>query len=114
MTPAANDDEARALLEFLDARRWAVLAIVDGRPDDALRRPVLPSGWTILGSVQHLASTERYWFRDIAAGQRVDDPWSEDDPDAARELLDGRTAGRRPNSCPGWDSNPHALSGRGV
>ncbi|MER6677530.1 DUF664 domain-containing protein [Streptomyces sp. NPDC000983] len=35
-----------------------------------LRRPVLPSGWTCLGLVQHLAlDVERFWFRAVAAGE---------------------------------------------
>jgi hypothetical protein len=34
---------------------------------------VLPSGWTCLGLVQHLAiDVERFWFRDIVAGQQIE------------------------------------------
>jgi len=47
-----------------------VLGIIDGLTEDALRRPVLPSGWTCLGMVQHLTiSDERFWFRGIVAGE---------------------------------------------
>jgi Protein of unknown function (DUF664) len=34
---------------------------------------VLPSGWTCLGLVQHLAlDVERFWFREIVAGETID------------------------------------------
>jgi hypothetical protein len=37
-----------------------------------VRRPVLPSGWTCFGLVQHLAlDVERFWFRAVVAGQSV-------------------------------------------
>lgn len=38
-----------------------------------LCRPVLPSGWSCLGLVQHLAlDVERFWFRAVVAGQPVE------------------------------------------
>lgn len=58
----------RLLLTFLDAQRQSVLAIVEGLSDDDLRKPVVPSGWTPLGLVEHLAGAEYYWFQIIAAG----------------------------------------------
>lgn len=65
--------ERRALLEALRAQRAHVLLALDGLPDAALRRPVLPSGWTCLGLVQHLAlDVERFWFRAVSAGEDVD------------------------------------------
>lgn len=74
------DAEAHILLEFLDSQRGAVFAKVDGLPDEALRRPVFPSGWTCLGLVQHLAvDDERYWFRGIAAGEPVEFPTKDND-----------------------------------
>ena len=67
--------EKAALLAYLDAQRGHVLGILDGLPDDALRRPVLPSGWSCLGMVRHLAlDVERFWFRAVVAGERVDLP----------------------------------------
>jgi uncharacterized membrane protein YjdF len=46
-----------------------VLGAVEGLSDEALRRPVLPSGWSCLGMVQHLTlSVERLWFRAVVAG----------------------------------------------
>ena len=48
-----------------------VLDILDELDEaPSLRRPVLPSGWTCLGLVQHLAvDIERFWFRGVVAGE---------------------------------------------
>jgi uncharacterized damage-inducible protein DinB len=75
-------DETSALLRSLDNQRRHVLRIVEGLADDDLRRPVLPTGWTCLSLVQHLAlDIEEFWFWNVAAGQttppgsRVADAW---------------------------------------
>jgi Protein of unknown function (DUF664) len=48
-----------------------VLGVLDGLDDEALRRPVLPSGWSCLGLVRHLTiDDERSWFRGVVAGDR--------------------------------------------
>jgi hypothetical protein len=61
-----------ALLRSLTAQRSHVLGILEGLPEKALRRPVLPSGWTCLGLVRHLAvDVERFWFRAVVAGEPV-------------------------------------------
>ncbi len=67
-----DSQERQALLEALRAQRAHVLAALDGLSDDALRRPALPSGWTCLGLLQHLAlDVERFWFRAVVAGEDV-------------------------------------------
>ena len=64
------NDETAALLAALNAQRDHVLGIIDGLADDDLRRTVLPSGWTCLGMVRHLAlDVERVWFRIAVAGE---------------------------------------------
>jgi uncharacterized damage-inducible protein DinB len=65
--------EARVLLSSLTEQRDHVLGILEGLSEDDLRRPVLPSGWTCLGLVRHLAiDVERFWFRSITAGEQVE------------------------------------------
>jgi hypothetical protein len=95
----AMDKETSALLGVLNDQRNHVLGILglpdlDGDvhmsalPDDVLRRPVLPSGWSCLGLVKHLTvSDERLWFRGITGGDSSlvaasDDAWlvAEDTP----------------------------------
>jgi Protein of unknown function (DUF664) len=71
-----EDVEKQALLAFLDAQRAIVLAIVAGLPEDALRTPVLPSGWTSLGLVKHLGFAERHWFQRVATGSAGELPWT--------------------------------------
>lgn len=56
----------------LTAQREHVLGALDGLCADDLRRAVLPSGWTALGMVQHLAvEVERFWFRGAVAGEPI-------------------------------------------
>ena len=67
------DEATRPLLKSLDHQRDHVLGILEGLSDEQLRRPVLPSGWTCLGMVKHLAlSDEHYWFRCIVGGESLD------------------------------------------
>ena len=72
----AEDVEKRALLAFLDAQRAIVLEVVAGLAEDALRTPVLASGWTPLGMVKHLGFAERHWFQRVAAGSAGELPWT--------------------------------------
>lgn len=66
------DTELTALLAALNSKRTHVLGILEGLDEEALRRPVLPSGWTCLGLVHHLAlDDEKFWFRAVAAGDRT-------------------------------------------
>ncbi len=66
-------EEKAALLASLRDQRAHVLGILDGLSDDDLRRPVLPSGWSCLGLVRHLAvDVERFWFRAVVAGEQVE------------------------------------------
>ena len=71
MSPPTPDTEIKALLRYLNSQRDHALGILEGLDEEALRRPVLPSGWTCLGLVQHLAlDVERFWFRCVVAGER--------------------------------------------
>jgi uncharacterized damage-inducible protein DinB len=73
MTQPASSKERAALLDGLNNQRSHVLGVMNGLPEEALRRPVLPSGWTCLGMLRHLAvDDERFWFRGVAAGEPVD------------------------------------------
>jgi len=72
MAQSTPDMEHTTLLSYLSNQRDHVLGILEGLDEDALRRPVLPSGWTCLGLVQHLAlDVERFWFRGVVAGERT-------------------------------------------
>ena len=86
--------EREALLTALREQREHVLDAVAGLSDEALRQPVLPSGWTCLGLVQHLAlDVERFWFRAVLAGEAVDlcsgdEAWRVGEATSAAAVLD--------------------------
>jgi len=61
-------DERANLLRYLRIQREHVLGALEGLDEEALRRPVLPSGWTCLALVSHLTyDDERFWFRGVIA-----------------------------------------------
>ena len=65
--------ERDSLLAALAGTRRHVLRQLEDLDDEALRRPVLPSGWSCLGLVRHLTlSDERYWFEVVVAGGQLD------------------------------------------
>lgn len=74
--------ERDRLQHFLDQQRNAVLAIVEGLDESQLRMPVLPSGWTPIGLVLHLAGAEAMWFQGVVLGVRPQITWDDglDDP----------------------------------
>ncbi|MFI5756211.1 DinB family protein [Streptomyces sp. NPDC051569] len=91
------DGEIKALLTSLEGERRHVLGILDGLGEDALRQPALPSGWSCLGLVQHLAlDVERFWFRAVVAGDKdvilgldgSDDAWQVGSDTRAADVLD--------------------------
>lgn len=66
------EDPKASLRSALTNQREHVLGILEGLSDADLRRPVLPSQWTCLGLVHHLAlDVERFWFRDVFAGEQL-------------------------------------------
>jgi len=87
-------DEKELLLDTLRGQRGHVLGILEGLSDDDLRRPLLPSGWSCLGLVHHLAvDVERFWFRAVLAGEQVqlysgDGGWRGADDMAAQDVLE--------------------------
>ncbi|MBL1081213.1 DinB family protein [Streptomyces actinomycinicus] len=54
--------EKETLHRSLDRHRDAVLWKLEGLDDEQLRRPMTPTGTSLLGLVKHLASVEYGWF----------------------------------------------------
>lgn len=82
MTQPATNNQVTDLVNCLTAQREHVLGILENLPEEAMRRPVLPTGWTCAGLVQHLAlDVERFWFRQVMTGEKIgpdefgDDGW---------------------------------------
>jgi hypothetical protein len=92
VTPSENGSER--LLSYLDGQRRHVLGSLEGLDDAALRRPVLPSGWSCLGLVQHLTvDIERFWFRGVVGAdpsvtaEEEADAWSVAPDTPAEQVL---------------------------
>ncbi|MFJ8635896.1 DinB family protein [Streptomyces sp. NPDC093568] len=61
--------EKETLRESLNRHRDAVLWKLEGLDDEALRRPLTPSGTSLLGLVKHLGSVEYGWFVSTFGGE---------------------------------------------
>ena len=83
----SRQDVRGELLEYLEYQRSSVRSIVEGLNEEAWHTPVVASGWTVAGVVEHLGNMERHWFQEVVAGTSVDLPWDEGrpryDPDMA-------------------------------
>lgn len=77
-----SGDERVMLDTFLDFQRGVLLRKVAELEEEGLRRPMTPSGLSMLGLLKHLAYVERWWFRAVFAGEDVAFPWTDEDPDA--------------------------------
>jgi uncharacterized damage-inducible protein DinB len=74
--------EKQSLHVSLDRHRDAVLWKLEGLDDDALRRPMVPSGTNLLGLVKHLAAVEYGWFCKTFGRQTEPLPDVDEDPNA--------------------------------
>ncbi|GAB2842557.1 DinB family protein [Actinocorallia aurea] len=90
----SDDGEKESLRAALDRQRDVVLWKLDGLTDARLRRPMTPSGTSLLGLVKHLASVEYAWFREafaLPAEPLWFDPFTEDmaaaESESAAELV---------------------------
>jgi hypothetical protein len=92
-TPFTNAGERDTLVAFLDYLRESVLIKVSGLDDESLRRPLVPSGTSLLGLVKHLTMVEIVWFPFAFAGVDVRVPGGELDPaDTTASVIDGYRA----------------------
>ena len=74
-------DAVTRIVEYLDFFRAEVRRKATGLDAEALQRPVVPSGWTVLGLVEHLAHMERRWVVWGFLGENVPDPHGDRDTD---------------------------------
>src|ERR671933_503913 len=74
--------EQESLRVALDRHRDAILWKLEGLDDGALRRPMVPSGTSLLGLVKHLAAVEYGWFCETFGRETEPMPFDEDDPGA--------------------------------
>jgi uncharacterized damage-inducible protein DinB len=93
--------ERTVLTGYLQRQRDLVAWKVRNADDDTLASARTPSGLTLHGVVRHLENVERYWFREIFAGEHeLLYDWTDEDEDAEfhpdgvpmTELLDAYAA----------------------
>ncbi|WP_203885922.1 DinB family protein [Planotetraspora kaengkrachanensis] len=84
-------DEKTSLHVSLDRHRDAVVWKLRGLDDEQLRRPMTPSGTTLLGLVKHLAAVEYGWFCETFGRETEPFPSDEDDPDVDMHVLPHET-----------------------
>lgn len=63
--------------DYLDWLREETIDTVDQLPDEQLRASILPSGWTPLELLSHLAHMEQRWFVWGFLAEPVDAPWGD-------------------------------------
>lgn len=80
--PPLDASEFEMLRAFLDYHRATLLQKIEGVSDEDLRKPMVPSGTSLLGLVKHLAYVEQWWFRNVFMNEDVTVPWNEEDEHA--------------------------------
>lgn len=84
-------DEKTSLHVSLNRHRDAVLWKLEGVDDESLRRPMTPSGTTMLGLAKHLGYVEFGWFS-ATFGREVEPmTFDENDPEADLRIEPGET-----------------------
>jgi uncharacterized damage-inducible protein DinB len=98
-TPFLHAGEREMLVAFLDYLRESVEAKAAGLAEADARRPMVPSGTSVLGLVKHLTMVEVAWFHWAFAGLDVAVPPGDlaDDDTAASVLACYRAARERSN-----------------
>jgi uncharacterized damage-inducible protein DinB len=74
---AAAGSRAEVFLRYLDYFRDRLAGKLRELPEGELRRSRLPSGWTPLELVKHLAYVELRWLEWGFEGRTVPDPWGD-------------------------------------
>ena len=90
---AETGDPALLFARYLDFYRATVARKVRALPLGDQRHTRLPSGWTPLELLHHLACMERRWIVWGFLGEDIGSPWpdSQGEPDAPWRLPDGTT-----------------------
>jgi uncharacterized damage-inducible protein DinB len=74
--------EKESLSVSLDRHRDVVLWKLEGLSDEQLRRPMTPTGTSLLGLVKHLGGVEYGWFCETFGRDVEPLPFDPDEPDA--------------------------------
>ncbi len=89
--PPRVGPEKEMTTAFLDYHRTTLLLKIQDLSDEAARQTVPPSSMSLMGLIKHLAYVERWWFHWVFAGDEVEFPWTEADPDAEWRVAEADT-----------------------
>jgi uncharacterized damage-inducible protein DinB len=67
--PDLVGNERDVLVHYMNKMRNAVVRTSDGLDDEQARRPGVPSGTNLLGTIRHLTVVEAHWFRFVFLGE---------------------------------------------
>ncbi len=73
--PLDDANELDTALAFLRFARECAIKKTEGLDDEQLRRVLVGTGTNLLGLVQHLTVSERYWFGHHLTGIPADEDW---------------------------------------
>lgn len=89
--PRHGGTEKDVLWGLLDLNRDVMVWKLAGLSDEDMRRPMVPSGTSLLGMVKHLGAVEYGWFS-LTFGRETEPlPFVDDDPDADLRIRDDET-----------------------
>jgi uncharacterized damage-inducible protein DinB len=84
------------VLDWIEAQCHRMTAFVEGLDEEALRARPLPSGWTMLGLLGHVADSTHFWLHHVLLGHPVamdeDEGWPDDPAAPAAEVVAGFSA----------------------
>src|SRR5262245_2198217 len=83
--------EKESLYASLDRHRDVLLWKLEGLDDEQIRRPMVPSGTSLLGLVKHLATAEYGWFCDTFGRPSAMVEYDENDPEADMRAMPGES-----------------------
>jgi uncharacterized damage-inducible protein DinB len=85
--PRSVGDPRDILLQQLSYYRATLLAKLDGLNQEQLTSSILPSGWSPLELLRHLAFVERRWMQWGFEAEQMPDPRGDEDPNSERWIV---------------------------
>lgn len=111
--PRDDDGELETAVAFLDFARASVLKKADGLSEENLRRPMVPTGTSVLRLIRHLTDGERFWFEVHLLGKGSEPDWEAagaDQRPSAEIIEDYRAAIATSNRAIRQVNQPDALA----
>ena len=79
------------VLDWIAGQGHQLAGLVDGLDETQLRARPLPSGWSMLGLLGHVADSTHFWLHHVLLGHPVgmdeDEAWPNDPADAASDVV---------------------------